>query len=110
MLERLIQNTGRGLVLRGSKSIVHPFAFASRRDDSRSTKIGKMPRDLRLADAKDFDEVANADLAVGNEIQQAQTRWIGQGAEEQVERGIVLCFRHTPTIQDMRLDIYEFLA
>lgn len=41
-----------------------------------------MTRDLGLTNAQDFDEEANADLAVGDQIQQAQARRIGQRAEQ----------------------------
>jgi len=74
VLKRLVENTGGGLVLRRDKAVVHPLAFASRRNDSRSTEIGKVTRDFqdfRLADPKDLDEVADANLAVGDEVQQA---------------------------------------
>ena len=50
-------------------SIVHPFAFTSRSNDPGAAKIRKMARDLRLAYAKDFDDVADANLPVGDEVQ-----------------------------------------
>jgi hypothetical protein len=67
----LAENAGRGLVFGRDKAVVHPLAFASRRNDSCSTEIGKMARDFRLADAQDFDKVADTNLSVGDKVQQA---------------------------------------
>jgi len=69
-----------------------------------------MARDLRLTDAKDFDKVANANLSVGYEVQQAKACWIGQRTEEHIERRVVFGFSHRPSIQHIRLDIYEAAA
>jgi len=69
--KRLAENAGGRLVLGCDKAVVHPLAFASRRNDSCSTEIGKMARDFRLADAQDFDKVADTNLSVGDKVQQA---------------------------------------
>jgi hypothetical protein len=47
-----------------------------------------MPRNLRLRLIEDLDEVANADLAGGHEIQKPQSRWISECLEERDEAGI----------------------
>jgi hypothetical protein len=94
VLQRLVQNARGRLVFGRDESIVHPFAFTSRHSDAGAPEIGKMARDLRLTDAQDLDEIADANLAVGDQIQQAQPRRVGQRAEQQVEGGVVLCLAH----------------
>jgi hypothetical protein len=54
-----------------------------------------MARDLRLTDAKDFDEIADANLAVGDQVQQAKPRRIGQRTEQKIERRVVLSGLHS---------------
>jgi len=61
---------------------MHPLAFASRFNNSSTSKIGEMTRYLRLIRPEDFHKEADAHFAVPNEIQQAQPRPIGQGAEK----------------------------
>lgn len=65
---------------------MHPAPLAADGDDSRAAQVGEMPRDLWLADLEDFHKIADANLLVGDEIQQAQAGAIGQGAEEQLDR------------------------
>ena len=69
-------------------AVVHPLALASRRDDTCFPQIGQMPGDLRLAQAQNFDKVADADLVAGHQVQEAQPGGVGQRREEtgQVER------------------------
>jgi hypothetical protein len=50
VLKCLAENAGDGLVRGRDKAVVHPLAFASRRNDSCSTEIGEMVRDFRLAE------------------------------------------------------------
>lgn len=76
VFQRFAEDACGGLVLGRYEAIVHPLALASRRNDSRAAKVGKMARNLRLADAKDFDEIADANLPVRNQIQQTKARWI----------------------------------
>jgi hypothetical protein len=46
--------------------------FAARGHDAGLAQVGKMARDLRLALAQDLDKVADADLAAGHQVEQAQ--------------------------------------
>jgi hypothetical protein len=56
---------------------MHPLAFASRFNNSNASKISEMPRYLRLIRPENFHEEAHANLAVPNEVQQAQPSPIG---------------------------------
>ena len=47
-----------------------------------------MARDFRLALAKHFDQIADADLAAGDEVEQAQPSRVGKGSEERDEIGL----------------------
>jgi hypothetical protein len=65
-----------------------------------------MARDLRLARAQDFHEIANANFAVGNEVHQTKPRGIGERAEQKVKRETSLRLWHAQSIHHIRLDIY----
>jgi hypothetical protein len=60
---------------------------------------------LRLADAKDSYEIADAYLAVGDKVQQTQTSGICERPEKQFQ-GRVRLGHHT-SIYHIRLDIYD---
>jgi hypothetical protein len=45
-----------------------------------------MPRDFRLADLEDLHEIADANFLVGDEIEEAKPRAIGQDAKEKIDR------------------------
>ena len=62
-------------------AIVHPLPFTSRRNNPGTTQVSEMARDLWLALAQNFHEVAHADLPPIHQIEQAQTRAIGKRGE-----------------------------
>jgi hypothetical protein len=64
---------------------VHPLAVAACGHEAGVAEDGQVAGDLRLRLAEDFDEETDADLAVGDEVQQAQARAVGEGLEENVE-------------------------
>jgi hypothetical protein len=45
-----------------------------------------MTGDFRLADAQDFDKIADAYLTVSDEIQQSQARRVCQSSEKDIQR------------------------
>ena len=65
---------------------MHPASLAAGGDDARAAEISQMARDFWLADLEDLHEVADANFLVGDEIEEAQARGIGQGAKEGIER------------------------
>jgi hypothetical protein len=65
MLKCFAQYARCGLILWHHQPVVHPLSFATRGDNSRAAKIGKVPRHFGLADIQNFDNVADADLAIG---------------------------------------------
>ena len=64
---------------------MHPSSLPPRRHHSGFSQVGQVAGDLWLADAQDLHKIANANFPVGDEIEQAQSRAIGQGAEEMIE-------------------------
>jgi len=86
---------------------VHPPSLAPRRDDASAPQIREVARNLRLTDPEHAYEVADANFAVGDQIQQAETRGIGEGAKQMIERSGVPVSGHGEIIQHIRLDIYE---
>jgi hypothetical protein len=65
-----------------NQSIMNPLAVTSRLDYSRTTQISEVPGDFRLIYLQYFDEKADANFVVANEIDQSQTRVIGKRLEE----------------------------
>lgn len=63
--------------------VMHPFPIPPRFDQSGGSQLREMPRDLGLVDSQGAVQVADADLAWGEQVQQAQPGWIGQGLKEQ---------------------------
>jgi len=86
MSEGFSQYRGRNRIAGREKAVVHPAALAPRRDDTCPAQVGQVARDFWLAYSQNFYEVANANFLVGNEIEQAQARAVGQGAEEKLDR------------------------
>ena len=62
-------------------AVVHPLAFAARGNDAGLAQVGQVARDLGLALAENLDKMADADLAAGHQVQQAQAGGVGQGRE-----------------------------
>jgi len=58
------------------EAIVHPLAFAACADEACAAQVGEVARDLGLALAQHIDEIADADLAVIDEIEQTETRGV----------------------------------
>ncbi len=71
--------------MRGNETVVHPPSLSSRGHDARPAEVRQVAGNLRLAGPEDLHEVANANFLVGNEVEQAKPRAIGQGAKEQVD-------------------------
>jgi hypothetical protein len=83
--QRFLQNRGSRFIGWHEKAIVHPPALAPCSDDARATKIGQVAGDFRLAHSEDADEVADANLLVGDKVQQTKARGIGERAKEKIE-------------------------
>ena len=99
--EGLLENLCRSGVIRQCDAIVHPGSLAAHLDYTCAAKIGEVPGDLWLWLFENFDEVADADLLVRNQIQQSQSRGVRQRAKEYVEREARRCSWHARTISYM---------
>jgi len=64
---------------------VHPTPLAPSAHEARSAEIRQVTRDFWLADFEDLHEIADANFLVGNEVEEAKARAIGQGAKEKIE-------------------------
>lgn len=56
---------------------MNPLALASRADDAGIPQVGEMPRNLRLPQPEDFDEVADTDFPPGHQVEESKPRWVG---------------------------------
>jgi hypothetical protein len=90
----------RGVLVRRMRdAVVHPLALAPRRDEARTPQVREVARNLRLVHAEHLHEEADADLARRHQVQEAQTRPVGQRPEEQFHLSFLL--RHpqsTPAV------------
>ena len=57
-----------------------------------------MARNLRLADSENFHEITDADLLVGDEVEQAKASGIGQGTKQEIEGERFIPLRHLRNI------------
>ena len=64
--------------------VVDPFAFTSSHEQSGPPQVGEMTRNGRLRHLEDFLKLADAPLALRNQIQDAQPRLIRKGFEKLV--------------------------
>lgn len=73
---------------------MHPPSLAAGGDDSRAAEVGQVTRDFRLADSQDLHKVADANFLVGDQIEQAKARAIGEGAKEKIDGERLFLPRH----------------
>ena len=88
---------------------MHPASLAPGRRDAGAPEIGKMARNLGLADPEDLHEKTDADFLVGDEVEQTQAGGIGQGAKEEIHGKRLVLFRHSGK-HYIWLDRYEQAA
>jgi len=105
--ERLAQNIRGNFVTRHCEPVVHPLPFAPGSRNSRLAQVRQVARNLGLARPQDFHEVANANFAVRNEIEQPQAGGVRQRPEKQVDGNSRVSLRHEESIHHICLDIYE---
>lgn len=86
MGQRFFQYRGGDGIAGRNKTIVHPAPLAARGDDARAAEVGEVARDFWLADPENLHKIANANFLVGDEIEEAKARGIGEGAKEEVKR------------------------
>lgn len=86
---------------------MHPLSLATRFYEPRAAQIGKVLRHFRLTFVENLHKVANADFTVGDQVQQTQTRRVGQSSKQAFERRTQLQVCHVAQYTAyMRLDIY----
>jgi hypothetical protein len=80
-VNRSLKNGG-GVGIRGhNQAIVHPFAFAAGGDYSGTAQVGEMAGDFGLGRPKDIHEITDTDFLASDQIDEAETRGIGQSLE-----------------------------
>ncbi len=72
--------------------IVHPLSLAPRRDNARAAKVRKVSGHLRLGSAENLDKIADADLLISHQVQEAEPRVVAESLEEPLN--IECLFRH----------------
>ena len=81
-------------------AVVHPFALAAGADDARPAEIGKMARNLGLALREDLDEIADAKLPAGDQVEKPKAGAVGKGGKERDQergfRGALHEYKYTP--------------
>lgn len=65
--------------------VVHPAAFPPHGDESGAAEVGEVAGDFRLWLAEDFSEVADANLLVTDDVEEAKAGHVSQGLEESLE-------------------------
>jgi len=83
-----------GRIARREEAVVHPPPLTPGGDNARVPKIRQMARDFWLAHPQDLHKVADADFLIGDQVEEAQPRGVGQSAKEQIERERLLLPRH----------------
>jgi hypothetical protein len=80
--EGRVQDGGGSGVGEAVDAVVHPLAFAAGFDDAGASQVGEVAGDFGLRLAEDLDEVADADLVAGHEVEQAEAGGVGERGEE----------------------------
>lgn len=70
--QSLLKNMGCSGVWWHGYSVMHPTSFASYRHNSCASQVSEVPGNLWLRLVKDLGEVADANLLISHEIEQAQ--------------------------------------
>lgn len=81
----LLQDEGCSGMRRHNDPVVHPAAFPPHGDEPGAAKVGEVAGDFGLRLTKDFSEVANTDLLVADDVEQAEAGHIPEGLEEPLE-------------------------
>ena len=81
-VKRLPQYLGRADMSWQHDSVVHPFTLATGSDDTRVAQIGKMTRHPGLRAAQYFNEVADTNLLLAHEVEQAKASVVTEGLEK----------------------------
>ena len=71
--ERCVENRGGSCVSRPFDSVVHPPSFPARSHDAGLAQVCQVTRDFWLTLAQNLDEIADAHLAIANEIENPET-------------------------------------
>jgi hypothetical protein len=77
MGQSFFQDSGCRRVLGNHKAIVYPATLPARGHDPCLTQIGQVTRDFWLADPQNVDEIADADLFIGNQVQETKPSAVG---------------------------------
>src|SRR5438876_958626 len=82
--------------------VMHPFPVPPRLHQTGAPQESEVARDLWLIEAQGIVQIADADLAGREKIQQTQSRPVGQGLEEK-RRVCWLLFFHRKTYTRKRI-------
>lgn len=91
----ILENLRCSPIARLNDSIVHPLALSTRSNDSRTSEVCQMPRDLGLMCLEDFDEITYAHLILTHQVEKAQASAVRERAKQQfhVKASFGLCHK-----------------
>jgi hypothetical protein len=69
-----------------SEGVETPKAVPARCDEPGASELAQVPRSRRLGDIQDLHQIADAELAIAKEVQDAQPGPIGESLEERIYR------------------------
>ncbi len=72
-------------VRRHHDPVMHPLSLAPCRDDARATKVSEVSGDLGLGSAENFDEIADANLLIAHQVQEAEPCVVAEGLEKSLD-------------------------
>jgi len=82
--QRLAQYLCGSCIWRHRDAIVHPLAVAARLNHSGTAQIGQMPGDFGLALLQNLNKIADADLPVSHQVEQAEPRIVSQRLKKEI--------------------------
>src|SRR5436305_8962706 len=82
MRQGFSQDAGGHRIVRHAQAVMHPFALPTNANDAHSSQIRQMARYFGLARVKDLREVADAELAINDQVQYAQASTVGERLEQ----------------------------
>ena len=65
--------------------VMHPLSLPPRRDDARAAKVCKVSGNLWLGTAEDLNEVADTNLLIAHQVQEAEPCVVAEGLEESLD-------------------------
>lgn len=106
-VKRLLKDLPCSHVRRHHDAVMHPLALSSSGHDTRTSKVGQVPRNLWLGLAQDLDKVADTNFLLSHQIQEPQASVVTQSLKEAFQAKSLLCL-HAFNISALT-DVLQYL-